>query len=106
MGFFRPQTTRELAKVAAERIKIWESLTDAQRASGDYINPDEPIVLVVPNPEHDFDEDEDKYNYFHVMSVGGGGDVDENGDDCGHEGLELVGMEIEQPEFFYNGRRA
>lgn len=31
---------------------------------------------------------------------------DEDGNDCGHEGIEIVCMEIEQPEFFYNGRRA
>ena len=105
MGIFNPITERALAETISERIRIWESLTDEQRASGDYINPDEPIVLAVPNPENELDEDEDEYLYYHVQSMGGGMDIDEDGNDCGHEGFQLTGMSIELSEFFYNGRR-
>ena len=32
--------------------------------------------------------------------------MDEDGNECGHDGATISGMEIEQPAFFYNGRRA
>lgn len=111
MSFFRPQTTRDLAQFLNEVIARWEQLSQEDRASGDWINPDEPIVLSVPNLEFEGkpNEDEDDYGeprllHFHVSSLGGGGDIDEDGDDCGHCGVEIGGMYI-GPGFYLNGRR-
>jgi hypothetical protein len=106
MGLFKPFTARDLAKTITEREKIWAELTDEQRASGEYIDPGEPVVLAIPDEYADEDEDNDKYHYYHIMSIGGGATLDDDGNDIGHDGFELVAMEIEQPEFFYNGRRA
>ena len=114
MGFFRPQDGRRLAGFFSNMVKKWDALTPEEKASGDYINPDEPVVLSVPNPEWTggddiCDEDDygnERYLYFHVQSHGGGDDMDEDGNECGHDGAAISGMEIEQPAFFYNGRRA
>lgn len=115
MGFFKPQNGRSLAKFFSEMCKKWDALTPEERASGEYINPDEPVVLHVPNPEWEEGEDgpyaaDDNGNereiYYHVQSHGGGDDMDESGNECGHDGASIGGMEIEQPKFFYNGRRA
>lgn len=109
MGFFRPQVGRSLAEFFSKMTEKWDALTPEEKASGDYINPDEPVVLSVPNPEWSGDEDDygnERQLYFHVQSHGGGGDMDEDGNECGHDGATISGMEIEQPAFFYNGRRA
>ena len=114
MGLFRSQNGRSLAKFFNTMVKKWDALSPEEQASGDYINPDEPVVLSVPNPEWtggDDISDEDDYGnerrlYFHVLSHGGGDDMDENGNECGHDGAAISGMEIEQPAFSYNGRRA
>lgn len=106
MGFFKPHSARQIHKFLEERLEMWDGLTEEQKASGEYINPDEPIVLSVPNPDPDMDDDDDDCNlYFHIMSIGGGGDVDEDGTECGHEGVHVDGMEIDQQEYLYNGRR-
>lgn len=111
---WEPQTARQLAAFFNEIIERWdEELTDEDRASGDYINPDEPVVMDVPNPEWDGDPGEygeDDYGNakrisFHIMCIGGGGDVDDDGEDCGHNGVELSGMGIDQRSFLCNGRR-
>ena len=49
MGFFRPQDGRTLAGFFSNMVKKWDALTPEEKASGDYINPDEPVVLSVPN---------------------------------------------------------
>lgn len=114
MGFFRPQTARGIAASLNKLLERWEKLSAKDRASGDYINPDEPIVLMVPNAAWEGDADKewgedgcgnDKYLRFHIMSHGGGGDVDEDGKECGHAGFQLTGMDIDGSEFLYNGRR-
>jgi hypothetical protein len=78
------------------------------------INPDEPIVLSVPNPEWeqgeegpygDSDDGEPMHVYFHVESHGGGGDTDEDGNECGHNGASFTGMEIDGRKFLCTGRR-
>lgn len=115
MGFFIPQDGRTLAEFFSKIVENWDALTPEEKASGDYINPDEPVVLSVPNPEWEegedgpYGEDDDgneRAMYFHVESHGGGADLDDDGNDCGHRGASISGMEIEQPTFFYNGRRA
>lgn len=40
------------------------------------------------------------------FSESGGGDVDENGEDCGHDGAQIGGMEIDGDGFLFNGRRS
>ncbi len=107
MGFFKPQTGRTLADFFSNMTAKWDALTPEEKASGDYINPDEPVVIDVPNPDYDGDDEsgEDRSLYFHVESHGGGDDMDEDGNECGHEGANISCMEIEQPKFFYNGRR-
>jgi hypothetical protein len=112
---FRPFTMIELAEEITKALRNFENLSDDQRASGDFIDPDEPIVLQVPNPqfdEHDAKplDSEDSYGnsrylYYHVMSCGGGGDTDDNGEECGHDGFEMSGMRINGREFLANGRR-
>src|SRR5574343_138953 len=89
MGFFRPQDGRTLAVFFSNMVKKWDARTPEEKASGDYINPDEPVGLSVPNPEWT-----------------GGDDKAEDGNECGHAGAAVSGMEIEQLAFFYNGRRA
>jgi hypothetical protein len=81
----------------------WDALADEEKASGEWINPDEPLVVSVPSQDT-FDNENDN-EYFHIMSHGGGSDVDEDGEDCGHDGAHLECMEIDQSAFLYNGRR-
>lgn len=116
-NIFRPFTARNLEKYLADIRKRFDALPEPERAG--FINPDEPVVLTVPNPEYeeppsgcDEKEDDDnwvdasdKYLHFHICSVGGGGDVDEDGNECGHDGFSISGMEIDYNEFLYNGRR-
>lgn len=111
---FRPQTGRELAEFFSAICKKWDDLTPEEKAEGGWINPDEPVVLSVPNPECEEGEDgpympDDEGNdwrlYYHVESHGGGADQDEDGNECGHDGAHIGGMEIEQPKYLYNGRR-
>ena len=109
---FQPITARLLAEYLGKIVKDWDKYTNDRDQR---INPDEPIVLMVPNPEWDgdpgsyCDEEDDagnaRYSYFHVESYGGGGDVDSEGADCGHDGLHLSGMEIDQQQFLFTGRR-
>ena len=108
MTFFQPYSARQIAEQINRITGIWDDLSADAKATGNFINPDEPLVLVTKNPDVDFDDDaddEERYNYFHVMSIGGGGDTDEDGTECGHDGMQLEAMDIEQPKYFYNGRR-
>ena len=107
---FLPQTGRDLAEFLHRICATWATLTPEDRASGDFINPDEPVVLTVPNPEYDdeYEEDDldnDRSLHFHVESHGGGGDMDNDGTECGHHGASICGMEIDQRTYLYNGRR-
>ena len=109
MTFFQPHSARQIAEQINRIIGIWDALSAGEKATGNFINPDDPMVLVCKNPDVHFDDDgddEDRYNYFHVMSIGGGGETDEDGNECGHNGMQLEAMDIEQPKYFYNGRRA
>ena len=111
---FKPQSLRSIVSFVNEVIKRWDSASQEDRESGDLVNPDEPIVLRVPNPlwnegddgqyEPD-DEGNDTHLCFHLMSHGGGGDVDVDGNDCGHDGANFCGMEMEYDKFLSNGRR-
>ena len=64
----------------------------------------------MPNPEWTGGDDicdEDDYGnerhlYFHVRRHGGGCDMDD-GNECGHDGAAISGMEIEQPAFSTTG---
>lgn len=113
MGFFRPQTARHLAESLTEICKNWDNMPEKKRKQGCYINPDEPVVLHVPNPEWEGEEGEwcdDEFGNprqisFHVESHGGGADVDEDGNECGHDGVAIGGMEIDPDKFLCNGRR-
>jgi len=70
MGFFRPQDGRSLAEFFSNMVKKWDALTPEEKASGDYINPDEPVVLSVPNSEWaggDDISDEDDYDAWLVL---------------------------------------
>lgn len=110
MGLFRPWTMRALAEYAGKVCAEWDANEDDRE---DRINPDEPIVMAVPDPEWDGDpgsyDDDDEgnpyYAYYHVESYGGGSDIDDDGCECGHDGLHLTGMEIDQSVFLFNGRR-
>lgn len=113
MSIFLPQTARRLAAFFSEVCELWDKASDEKRAEF-LINPDEPVVLSVPNqewfdgdygPYGDGDDDEPERIYFHVESIGGGGDVDEDGEDCGHKGAHIAGMGIDQRVFLFNGRR-
>lgn len=111
MGLFRPQNSRRLAEFFSNVCHKWDLLTTEEKASGEFINPAEPVVLSVPNPEweegpYGEDDGNEREIHFHVQSHGGGGDMDEDGNECGHDGASISGMEIEQPKYFYNGRRA
>jgi hypothetical protein len=57
---FRPQTARHLSEFFNDIIKRWEQLTPEEKDSGEWINPDEPIVLSVPNPQFDGEPSEDE----------------------------------------------
>lgn len=114
MNFFQPQSLRSIQDFVNRTIKKWEGLTDEEKKSGEYINPDEPIVLRVPNPEWEEGEDgpyepdddgNETHICFHVISHGGGGDMNEYGEECGHDGPTFTGMEMDRVKFDYNGRR-
>lgn len=104
-NMFRAWTLRELVKEAQKTIDKWEAMDEETKASGMFIDPDEPVVLCVPNPECDTDsielldtEDDDgndRHLYFHVLSCGGGGDTDEDGNEIGHDGFAIDGMAIQ-----------
>jgi len=109
---FQPQTLRSIHEFVNRAVKHWDETPADERE--DMINPDEPIVLSVPNPEwqqgedgpyEPDDEGNDTHLFFHVVSHGGGGDVDESGNECGHDGASLTGMEIDDRKFLYTGRR-
>ena len=114
MGFFKPQSCRYINETLTKIIKRWDEASEKERAYNDFINPDEPIVLMVPNPawegdaDTDYGEDEngeEKYLCYHVMSHGGGADRDEDDEEIGHAGFQLTGMEMNYDEFLSNGRR-
>lgn len=104
---FNPWSARSIHRLLTEILNRYATLSDEQRNSGEHIDPDQPIVLRVPNPEYDGDlhEPEEKYLFFHIQSIGGGGQEDEDGTEIGHAGIELGGMEIDDTEFLFNGRR-
>jgi len=111
---WQPQTLRNIYQFVKNATERWDNLTPAEKASGDYINPDEPIVLRVPNPAWEEGEDgpympdddgNETHLFFHVQSHGGGGDMDDQGNECGHEGAAFTGMEMDRRKFDYNGRR-
>ena len=56
-------------------------------------------------PYGEDDEGEPTHIAFHVMCHGGGGDTDDDGTECGHDGVQLTGQEIDGAEFLCNGRR-
>lgn len=114
MGLFNEMNARHLADFFGDVCKKWDARSEEERASGNFINPDEPVVLRVPNPQWEEGEDgpyatddmgEDTHLSFHVQSVGGGGDKDEDGNDCGHDGTTLDAMEIDYDKFLSQGRR-
>ena len=109
---WQPQTLRSIQKFVNEAIKGWDETPADER--DDMINPDEPIVLRVPNPEWNEGEDgpyeaDDEGNEthlcFHIESHGGGGDMDDEGNDCGHDGASFTGMEMDGRKFLCTGRR-
>lgn len=109
---FQPQTLRSIQEFVNRAIEKWEATPADER--DEMINPDEPIVLRVPNPEWQQGEDgpyepDDEGNEthlcFHVESHGGGGDTDEDGNDCGHDGASFTGMEMDWSKFLCTGRR-
>jgi hypothetical protein len=111
---FQPQTLRSIQEFVNRTIKWWDETPADERERMNMINPDEPIVLSVPNPEWyegeegpygDSDDGEPRHIYFHVESHGGGGDVDGDGNECGHDGASLTGMEIDGRNFLCTGRR-
>lgn len=105
MSTFQPFTARSIEKHLRRTRELWDAADPEDRTG--MINPDEPVVLSVPNPDYDeeYDEESEEYFHFHVMSVGGGGDVDEDGVECGHDGFALSGMNIDESQFLFNGRR-
>ncbi len=112
MGYWKPQTARRLAEFFSRVCNDWERADDERRKS--LINPDEPVVLRVPNPDWSgpgeagqYGEDDDgepTHICFHVESIGGGGDF-VDGEECGHEGAQITGQEIDGRGFLCNGRR-
>jgi hypothetical protein len=104
MGFFKPLTGRQVAEYANSICQKWDSLTPEEKASGEYIDPDEPVVIAVPNPQwkgtddcYNDDEQGNKWLlHFHMQSYGGGDDMDDDGNECGHDGAEIVCMAMEQ----------
>lgn len=114
MNFFRPQSLRSIQEFVNRTIEKWDALTDEEKQSGEFINPDEPIVLRVPNPEWEEGEDgpyepdddgNETHICFHLMSHGGGADMNEDGEECGHDGAMFTGMDMDRIKFDYNGRR-
>ena len=114
MSFWQPQTVRGLAEFFSNCVAKWDALTPEEKAECEFINPDEPVVLRVLNPEwvegedgpYEPDDDgNDTHLCYHVESHGGGGDQDESGNDISHDGAMLTGMEINQAKFYCNGRR-
>lgn len=114
MSFFQPQTIRSIQDFVNRTVKTWDSASKADKASGQLIDPDEPIVLRVPNPDWeegeegpygDADDGEPTHLCYHVESHGGGGDTDEDGNECGHDGGSFTGMEMDARKFLANGRR-
>lgn len=113
MSLWKPQTLRSIQDFVNRAVKTWDAASEGDKASGALIDPDEPIVLRVPNPDWEEGEDgpyapddfgNDTHICFHVESHGGGGDTDDDGQECGHDGAMLTGMEIGHG-FLGNGRR-
>ena len=112
---FKEQTARQIFDCLKKTIETWDSLTPADKANGCYIDPDEPLVISVPNPEYDPSDDEEgegqdsmgEYDhiYYHVESIGGGYDEDEDGEPNGHDGFQISGYEMDWDKFLYQGRR-
>ena len=113
MGYWKPQTARQLAEFFTRVCNGWDRADDVRRK--ELINPDEPVVLRVPNPDWDgpgeagpYGEDdygEPTHICFHVESIGGGGDIDEDDEECGHDGAQITGIKIDGRHFLSNGRR-
>lgn len=110
---FRPQTMRSIQEFVNRTCATWDKASKKEKAKGNLINPDEPLVLRVPNPDWDGDpscpwEEDDEgqptHLCYHVESHGGGGDTDEDGNECGHDGGMLTGFEMDA-EFLSTGRR-
>ena len=108
---FQPQTLRSIQDFVNRTIKNWDETPADERE--DMINPDEPIVLSVPNPDWeegeegpygDSDDGEPRHVCFHIESHGGGGDM-VDGEECGHEGASFTGMEMDGRKFMCTGRR-
>lgn len=113
MGYWLPQDARRLAEFFTKVCTDWDKASAERRK--ELINPDEPVVLRVPNPEWsghgeagpygEDDEGEPTHICFHVECIGGGGDTDEDGEECGHDGAQITGQEIDGRGFLCNGRR-
>ena len=108
---WQPQTLRSIQEFVNRTVKNWDAASKRDKA--DMIDPDEPIVLMVPNPEWEegeegpygvSDEGEPTHICFHV-ECHGGGDTDDDGNECGHNGASFTGMEIEYSKFLSNGKR-
>ncbi len=111
---FQPQTIRSIQEFVNRIVTTWDKASKRDKASGGLINPDEPIVLRVPNPNWEEGEDgpyapddfgNETHLCYHVESHGGGGDTDEDGRECGHDGASFGGMEMDPHQFLSNGRR-
>lgn len=98
-SLWQPQTLRSIQEFVNNATARWDKASKAEKASGQLINPDEPIVLRVPNPEWSEGEDgpyapDDEGNEthlcFHVES---------------HDGAMFTGMEMDYGQFWSNGRR-
>lgn len=109
---WQPQTLRSIQEFADRIVTMWEEASPDDREG--MIDPDEPIVLRVPNPEwvqgedgpyEADDEGNETHLHYHIESHGGGGDMDDDGIECGHDGAMLTGMEIDSDKFLSNGRR-
>lgn len=109
---WQPQTIRSIQDFVNRIVENWDKSPAGERDG--MIDPDEPIVLRVPNPEwsegedgpYEADDDgNETHIHFHVESHGGGGDMDDEGNECGHDGATFTGMEIEHDKFLSNGRR-
>ena len=111
---FKPQSMRSIQEFVNNSVRMWDTASKSEKASGNLINPDEPIVLRVPNPEWQEgengpyeadDEGNETHLCYHIQSHGGGGDVDDEGNECGHDGGMFTGMEMDYEKFLSNGRR-
>mgnify|MGYP006431904213 FL=1 len=91
MSLLRNQTAREISETMTRIVRKWDNLSEKEKKSGLFIDPDKAIVVSAElTTIQDAKADVDSRIHLSVIGIGGGASVDDKGNQSGHDGLELT----------------